>query len=131
MPVKKSGDKIVLIVEDELPLANAIKAKLEKRGFSTVSARTAEQAYNFLEEIKGIDVIWLDHYLLGAESGLDFLVKIKQHKGWEKIPVFVVSNTAGPEKVKSYLELGATKYIVKAECKLDSVISEVESLLEK
>ena len=62
--------KVVLIVEDELPLLNAIKTKLEAEGFDTVSARTADEAYNFLKDIK-VDLIWLDHYLLGVQNGLN------------------------------------------------------------
>lgn len=123
--------KNILVVEDETPLQQAIKAKLEKGGFSVVSARSVEQAVGFLEDIGKIDVIWLDHYLLGRENGLDFVAKVKNHKDWKNIPIFVVSNTASQDKVKAYLGLGVKKYYTKADYRLDSIISDINDLLVK
>ncbi len=124
-------EKTILVVEDERPLAEAIKAKLEKSGFTVVTSRTVEQALNYLEEIKNIDVIWLDHYLLGKENGLDFVTKLKAHDGhWKNIPIFVVSNTASPDKVQSYIRLGVNKYYTKSDHRLEEIISEIKSFLE-
>ena len=66
---KNTAEKIILVIEDEIPLLNAIKIKLEKSGFDVVTARTVEQAWNHLQDIKNIDAVWLDHYLLGIVTG--------------------------------------------------------------
>lgn len=66
-------DRTILVVEDEYPLASAIQDKLESQGFGVVCARTVTQAVNYLEEISPIHAIWLDHYLFGQQSGLEFL----------------------------------------------------------
>ncbi len=125
------NDKTILVIEDERPLLEAIKTKLEKNGFAVTTARTVEQALNYLEDLERIDVIWLDHYLLGKEDGLDFVAKIKSQNGkWKHIPIFVVSNTASADKVQSYIQLGISKYFVKAEHRLDGIISEIKSFLE-
>ena len=50
-------DKNVLVIEDEKPLLEAIKLKLEKSGFDVVTARSVDQALNLLEDISKIDVI--------------------------------------------------------------------------
>jgi len=121
----KSKSKTILIVEDEKPLLDAISIKMQKSGYETVSARTVEQALNYLNDIQKIDVIWLDHYLLGKGSGLDFLVRIKESEDYKNIPVFVVSNTASHDKIASYLNLGAVKFYVKAEKKLDKIINDI------
>ena len=126
-----ASEKTILVVEDERPLAAAIKAKLTKSGFAVVTSRTVEQRLNYLEDIGIVDAIWLDHYLLGKENGLDFVTKIKAHNGrWKNIPIFVVSNTASPDKVQSYLRLGINKYYTKADHRLDEIISEIKSYLE-
>lgn len=123
-------DKTILVIEDERPLVQAIKTKLENNGFAVTTARTVEQALNYLEDIGTIDAIWLDHYLLGKEDGLDFVTKLKSHDGkWKKTPIFVVSNTASPDKVQSYIRLGISKYYVKAEHRLDEIINEIKSFL--
>ncbi len=69
--------KVILVVEDERPLLEAIKIKLEKSGFEVVSARTIDQAKQWSIEVKQIDAIWLDHYLFGKENGLDFIAWCK------------------------------------------------------
>lgn len=122
--------KTILVVEDEMPLVRAIRAKLEQAGFEVVTARTVKQAISSLMDIDHIDVVWLDHYLLGKEDGLDFIVKIKDKSMKHKdVPVFVISNTASAEKIKSYLRLGAVKYYVKAEKRLDGIIADIKSYL--
>ena len=119
--------KVILVVEDEKPLLEAIKLKLEKRGFEVVSARSIEQAENYIHELTKVDVIWLDHYLIGKGNGLDFIAWCKgdNNEKCNLIPIFVVSNTASDDKVSSYMSLGATKFFVKSNHKLDEIITEI------
>ena len=125
-------NKNILVLEDEKPLLEAIKQKLKINNFSVVTARSVEQAINYLKDIKKIDVIWLDHYLLGKENGLDFVVKIKEDNSkWKNIPVIVVSNTVSPEKITTYLRLGINKYYTKADYRLDQIIEDINKFLEK
>jgi DNA-binding response OmpR family regulator len=123
-------EKIILVVEDEKPLLEAIKMKLEKHGFSVVTARSCEQAKNHILDIKKIDAIWVDHYLLGKENGLDFIFWCKtEMKNFKKTPIFVVSNTASSDKVKQYMMLGVKKYYVKAEKQLGDIIEEIKKAI--
>ncbi len=124
--------KIILVIEDEQPLLEAIKLKLEKNGFVVTSSRSCQQALGYLKDLERIDAIWLDHYLLGKEDGIDFVTQVKNHsEQWKKIPIFVISNTASPENVQSYIKLGISKYFVKTENQLDNIVTEIKSILEK
>ncbi len=124
-------EKTILVVEDERPLLEAIKVTLENAGFAVVTAQSIEQAQNHLQDIGSVDAIWLDHYLLGKGNGLDFVITCKREDSWCKnIPIFVVSNTASPEKVQAYMKLGINKYYVKAEKRLDVIIKEMKEELE-
>lgn len=122
---------LVLVVEDEEILLSLIEKKLERENFEVVGARTAEDAIKILEGQKNINIIWLDHYLLGDKTGLDFVAKIKKHKEWKNIPIFVVSNTAGPDKRQIYIKLGITKYYIKADYHLDQIIDDVKKALKQ
>lgn len=125
-------EKVVLVVEDERPLLEAIKIKLENSGFEVVTARSVEQALNHIEDVDNIDAIWLDHYLLGKENGLDFVAKCKADDSkCVSIPIFVVSNTASSDKVQAYMQLGVNKYYVKAEKRLDEIIADMNDELLK
>lgn len=126
-------NNVILVVEDEKPLLGAIKLKLEKRGFEVVSSRTIEQAKSYIEDLDRVDIIWLDHYLIGKGNGLDFIAWCKEvdNVKCKLIPIFVVSNTASDDKVATYMSLGAKKYYVKSNHKLDEIIDEISKSLEK
>lgn len=146
--IKKSiKNKTILVIEDERSLLKAIKIKLEKNNFNVITSRSVdsafstpvtdinfssiEEALNHLEKLEQIDVIWLDHDLLGDEDGLDFVTKFKANGGrWSKIPIFVVSNTASTELVKTYAKLGINKYYVKAEFRLEDIIREINLFID-
>lgn len=124
------NDKVILVVEDELPLQEVIKKKLENNSFKVVTARKVEQALNFLEELKRVDVIWLDHYLLGKENGLDLVIKVKDNKEWKKILIFIVSNTASADKISSYISFGVDKYYTKSDFKLEDIVKDIKARLK-
>jgi CheY-like chemotaxis protein len=150
---KSTNKKTILVIEDERPLLEVVNTRLEKKGFGVMTARSVDQVFNaglekkglgivsastiqqaleYLEDLKKIDAIWLDHNLLGKENGLDFIKKLKANGGrWKKIPIFVVSNSEGSETIKSYLTLGVSKYYVKSNHKLDEIIKDIHVSLDK
>lgn len=122
--------KNILVVEDERPLSEAIKIKLEKSGFAVLTARSVAQALSYLEDKIHVDAIWLDHYLLGEGNGLDLVARMKaEGSHWRQIPIFVVSNTASPDKVNSYIRLGVNQYYTKADYRLDRIIGDISDFL--
>ena len=125
----ENSAKVILLIEDEQPLSEAIEAHLTKSGFQVVNTRTVKQAIDYIDELKKVDAIWLDHYLLGQESGLDFLAQLKNHEKGKNIPIFVISNTASEDKVQSYINFGITKYYVKSEYNLSSIIEDIKKTL--
>lgn len=126
------NQKKILVVEDERPLSEAITAKLTKTGYNVVTAASVDEAIKSLKAHDDIGVIWLDHYLLGEQSGLDLVAKMKEHDGaWSNIPIFLVSNTASLDKVNTYIRLGVKKYYVKSDHRLEEIIKDIEDYLEK
>lgn len=152
MTKKISKKRTILVIEDERPLLEAINDKLKKNGFGVIAARSVEQAFNpslkknnlgpitvesieqalnYLENLEHVDAIWLDHHLVGKEDGLNFVEKFKANGGrWNKIPVFVVSNAASPETIKSYLQSGVNKYYIKSDHRLDEIIENIKTFLD-
>ena len=123
--------KTILVIEDERPLAKVIGDKLEHAGFDVLTARTVNQGLEYIEEVSSIDAVWLDHYLLGEKTGLDFVAKLKSADSrWRQIPIFVVSNTASRDNLNSYIRLGVNKYSVKADHRLDEMTKEIKDYLD-
>ena len=125
-----NNQEIILVIEDEQPLANIISDKLSQRGFEVVTARTVQQAINYLKDISDIKLIWLDHYLIGDKNGLNLVAELKHEKSeWRQIPIFLVSNSSGLEKQEAYMTLGVDKYYVKSNYALSDIIEDVEKYL--
>ena len=125
-----NNQEIILVIEDEQPLANIISDKLSQRGFEVVTARTVQQAINYLKDISNIKLIWLDHYLIGDKNGLNLVAELKHEKSeWRQIPIFLVSNSSGLEKQEAYMTLGVDKYYVKSNYALSDIIEDVEKYL--
>ncbi len=119
----------LLLIEDEGPLRAIIKSKLETEGFTVATARTAQQALDYLREKIKVDGIWLDHYLSNEESGLDFVVKLKKEPRWKNLPVFVVSNTASQETLEAYTNLKVRKRYNKVDYRLDRIVKDIKKTL--
>lgn len=124
-------NQTILVVEDERPLLEAIKIRLEHNGFTVKMARTTNEALSIINtaEPTELDAVWLDHYLLGKEDGLDFVAKMKNMDAWKSTPIFVVSNTASADKVQSYLQFGVEKYYVKSQEKLETIINDIATAI--
>jgi len=127
----KQNKKTILVIEDDKSLQEAIADKLQISDFRVVLARTKQEGIDALIDEEQIDLIWLDHYLFGQEDGIDFLNEVRKSKDWRQIPIFVISNTAGTDKVNAYLALGANKYYNKAEHKLNHIIGDITQFLNK
>lgn len=118
-----------MIVEDEVLLLQAITKKLKISEMDVLSCSSGQQAIDYLGSIDEMpDAIWLDYYLKDM-NGLAFMQEIKSNPAWTNIPVLVVSNSASPEKVHNMLGLGARKYILKAEYRLDEIIAMIRDFI--
>lgn len=119
----------IMVVEDETLLLQAITKKLKLTGLDVVSCASGQQALDYLNNMENLpDSIWLDYYLKDM-NGLAFMQTVKENAKWAHIPVVVVSNSASPEKVNNMLALGAKKYILKAEFRLDEIIEMMRELI--
>lgn len=120
----------VLVIEDEILLLEAITRKLNSSGALTISCTTGKQALGYLANLATLpDVIWLDYYLKDM-NGLEFIREVKENPAFSKIPIVIVSNSASPDVVHTMLTLGAKKYLLKADYKLEELIKVMHEVAE-
>jgi len=131
MDKKSKKKKTILVVEDEETLSQAITKKLKLNGFNVIAARSIKKAMDHSDNCNSVHAVWLDHYLLGKETGLDFVIRMKENKKCKQVPIFVVSNTASPDKRHAYLQLGANKFYVKSDYKIRDIVSDIKNFLEE
>lgn len=121
----------IMVVEDEELLLQAITKKLKLSGMDVLSCASGQQAMDYLNNLDTLpDAVWLDYYLKDM-NGLAFMEELKKNPVWTKIPVLVVSNSASPDKVTNMLALGAKRYILKAEYRLDEIITMINEFIDE
>lgn len=100
------GQKI-LVVEDEVKIAEIVKAYLEKDGFTVVTAQTGDTAMSQLKE--GFDLIILD-LMLPDMDGEDICRAIRQDSD---VPIIMLTAKSEEEDRVTGLGIGADDYVVK------------------
>lgn len=123
MEIQTNTQKTILIIEDETPLNEAIKLRLEKRGYRALQAFSAEEGIEILKKEKP-DFIWLD-FLLPGMNGLEFLEYIRKNPDHRDDKVAIVSVSADFQKRETAEALGIVDYIVKADHRLDDIVTRI------
>jgi len=104
-----SGDRVVLVVEDEEPIREVIRDVLEDSGYRVVAAANGAEALASLERTRPHAVV-LD-LLMPVMHGWDFMERYLQKTGGEAIPIVVLSvNSALP---RSFDRFGVKGVIAK------------------
>lgn len=101
----------ILIVEDELAIAEMLTFVLEKQGFNTVAADNFDTAINMLVEPYP-DLILLDWMFPGGD-GIQLAKHLKSNDHTAKIPIIMLTARGEEEDKIRGLEVGADDYITK------------------
>ena len=120
---------VLLIVEDELPLLEAIILKARSQGFEPVSARSVNEAKEMLNNIPSIDAVWVDHFLPEA-NGIELVKYMKHDQRFKNIPIFLVSNVVEPDIVNDYMKSGIAGYYTKVLISLQDTMRDIKSRLD-
>jgi CheY-like chemotaxis protein len=120
--------KTILLVEDEAPLREAIKFKLEKGGYNVIEARTGEEALLLLKDHTP-DLVWLDLLLPGI-NGVDVLRQIRENPLTSTMKVVVVSVSIAGDKITDISNLNVSGCITKSNFPLDEIVQKVVVHLE-
>jgi len=108
--MEASGDIRILIVEDELIIAEDIRTKLTGLGYNVTGiAMTADEAEQLLESARP-DIVMLDILLKGERDGIDLARIIKDHY---KIPFIFLTSYADRDTVERARSVLPDGYLLK------------------
>ena len=119
----------VLIVEDDIFLANIYKTKFDMEGFKVSTSENGEAGLNDIKKKKP-DIVLLD-ILLPKMDGFVVLEKLKADPEVKSIPVILLTNLGQKDDVQKGLEMGAEDYLIKAHFKPSEVVEKVRKILNK
>lgn len=116
----------VLVVEDDIFLADLYKTKFELEGFRTYVAYDGEKGYELAQKSKP-DVILLD-LILPKMSGFTILENLKSQPAFKKIPIILLTNLSQKAEVEKGLKLGGADYLIKAHFMPSEVVEKIKKL---
>jgi DNA-binding response OmpR family regulator len=120
--------KKILIIEDDLLVANIYKNKLAAENYQVETAADGEKGLELVKTFQP-DAVVLD-LMLPNTTGVEVLRKIRGQAGLEQLPVIVFSNTFLSNMVQEAWKAGATKCLSKANCTPKQIMDVVRNLLQ-
>ncbi len=127
MPTKKQQQAAILIIEDEKPIAHALKLKLESEGYQTRTVQDGVEALEVLSK-EAFNCVLLD-LIMPRKDGFAVLAEMKEKM--KKAPIIVLSNLGQESDIKHCKELGAADYFVKADVSIADVVAAVKKIIHK
>ena len=117
----------VLIVDDETYIRRILCFKLERAGFATYEAPSAEAAESVLES-QEVDLMLLDVGLATPTNGFDLAARLRRNSRTERLPIILLTARGFASDVLKGREIGAAGYITKP-FSTDDVVSRVQAIL--
>lgn len=123
-PVKKA----VLVVEDESPLREALRDKLEHEGFMVFVATDGEQGLA-LALREHPDVVLLD-LLMPKMDGVEMAKRLRADAWGKQAKVIILTNVADLSHVSTVLDEQIFDYLVKADTPIDDLVAKIREMTE-
>lgn len=108
---KKVDPKVILVIEDDETMRNAMKRIFESEGYVVKTASDGSELSIALDDGPP-DLILMDVGLPWM-NGFELAQLLKEHKDLSKIPLVFVSGKTSEEDMKQAFDLGADDYIKK------------------
>jgi DNA-binding response OmpR family regulator len=119
--------KKILIIEDDVIVANVYRNKLAVEGYQTEVALDGETGLKTMRTLKP-DLIVLD-LMLPKMSGVDVIREIRSESEFFKLPIIVFSNTYLTNMVQQAWKAGANKCLSKASSSPREVVDVVRNTI--
>ena len=121
--------KNIVIIEDDQPIAQRYRLKLEAAGFRTRLAHDGQEGLEVVEQ-EVPDLILLD-LRMPVMSGDEMLEKLRQTDWGANIRVIILTNISRDEAPRNLGLLNVDRYIVKAHHTPQQVLDIIHEVLGK
>lgn len=126
----QTGNKKILVVEDEPDAREIFLDILNGAGFETDGAGDGEEALKLMEN-KAYDLVLLD-IVMPVKDGIQTLTEIKKFPGkYGAMKVVMLTNIGGDLAIDKAMKLGADGYMLKSDTEPADLITIVKKYLEQ
>ena len=124
-----SGPKArVLVVEDSLGVRELERVILEGAGYHVETAVDGLDGASRLRDDNPVDIVISDVEMPGM-TGFELTRTIRRTKGWENVPVVIMTSLGNEEHRREGLEAGASAYLLKGEFDQAQLVETVRRLI--
>lgn len=102
----------VLVVEDDVHIAQVLTFMLERQGYRVVYAGDGRAAVQQIVSSPVPDLVLLD-VMLPFVDGFEVLALIRAREGWQTVPVLMLTAKNGEQDTVRALDAGANDFIIK------------------
>ncbi|OHA00491.1 MAG: hypothetical protein A3C07_01395 [Candidatus Sungbacteria bacterium RIFCSPHIGHO2_02_FULL_47_11] len=117
----------VLVVEDDVFMADLMMQELSNAGFEPVVARTGKEGFEKFVETKP-DITLMD-LLLPDQKGFDVVRQIRRQPNGVKAKIIILSNLSDETDTEEGKRLAVVDYLVKANTSLPEIVEHIKKAL--
>lgn len=121
--------KKILVIDDDQFFGKTLEAALPAGQYILLTAEDGEAGLEALQKEKP-DLVILD-LMMPKLDGTSFLKKLKERPDLPKVPVLVSSNLSSVKKISDCMALGAIGYVIKSDESMQSIVQDIERILQK
>jgi len=107
-----SAKPTVLVVEDDVHIAQVLTFMLERQGYKVDYAEDGRAAVQYIVSKPVPDLILLD-VMLPYVDGFEVIGLIRAREGWEQVPVLMLTAKSSEQDTVRALDAGANDFIIK------------------
>lgn len=123
------NSKTILIVDDDERNIVALNAVLKIKGYSIITALSAEEGFAKLKAFPAIDLILMD-IMMPEMDGYDAIKWIRSDSNRKDIPIIAITAKTLESDMMKCLEVGANDYCQKP-IQINMLIDKIESFTNK
>jgi DNA-binding response OmpR family regulator len=111
-PELMNAKPTVLVVEDDVHIAQVLTFMLERQGYRVIYAEDGRAAVQHIVSSPVPDLILLD-VMLPYVDGFEVMAMIRARAGWETVPVLMLTAKNTEQDTVRALDAGASDFIIK------------------
>ncbi|PLX21354.1 response regulator [Candidatus Parcubacteria bacterium] len=119
--------KKILIVEDEIFIAEMYKIKFESAGYEVFLAHDGVEGVSAAHE-RLPDLVLLD-LLMPQKDGYQTLKELREEDGTKDLKIYILSNMGQKEEIEKGMNLGANGFFVKAHLTPTQLLEKINELI--
>ena len=120
--------KLIIVIEDETPLQDALTDALTFEGYKVLSAFNGEEGLALIKKNKP-DLVLLD-IMMPVMNGMDVLKEMRSTPEYATTPVLLLTNINSVELIAQGMEYDIAGYIIKSDWSLEKLKADIKKIVE-